>query len=131
MIDAALQTSGLCEASAPPRPALRYGMATTDMLLCLGGVNKEGVPARRGGIADLSFCFAPHDRKTYYIPSQRRGCGGMEQITTGAMIRDNILVAIESEDQHRMKRVDVCRCLCVLLRPKTPIFEWHCIPLQI
>lgn len=120
MIDAALQTSGLCETSAPPRPTLRYGMETTDLLLCLGGVNKEGVPARRGGLADLSFCFAPNGRRTYYIPSPLRGSGGMGQVTGGAVTRDNnIFVAIEAEDQHRIKRVDIYRCLCVLIRKKS------------
>ncbi|XP_049436794.1 kelch repeat and BTB domain-containing protein 12-like isoform X2 [Epinephelus fuscoguttatus] len=110
MIDAALQTSGLCETSAPPRPALRYGMETTDLLLCLGGVDEEGVPARRGGHADLSFCFAPSVRRTYYIPSPLRGCGGRGQITAGAVTRDNnIVVAIETEDQHRKKKLDVYR----------------------
>uniref|UniRef100_A0A4W6F664 Kelch repeat and BTB domain containing 12 n=1 Tax=Lates calcarifer TaxID=8187 RepID=A0A4W6F664_LATCA len=110
MIDAALQTSGLCETSAPPRPALRYGMETTDLLLCLGGVDMEGVPARRGGLADLSFCFAPHGRKTHYIPSPLRGWGGMGQITAGAVTRDNtVVVAIEAIDQHRKKRVDIYR----------------------
>uniref|UniRef100_A0A3Q3FV98 Kelch repeat and BTB domain containing 12 n=1 Tax=Labrus bergylta TaxID=56723 RepID=A0A3Q3FV98_9LABR len=100
----------LCETAAPPRLALRYGMETTDLLLCLGGVNKEGKPARRGGLADLSLCFAPHSRKTYYIPSPLRGCGGMGQITAGAVTRDNnIVVAIEIEDQHRVKRVDIYR----------------------
>lgn len=113
MIDAALQTPGLCEASAAPRPALRYGMETTDLLLCLGGVDKEGVPARRGGLADLSFCFDPHGRKTYFIPSPLKVCGGMGQITAGAVTRDNnIVVAIEGEDQHRSKRVDIYRCVC-------------------
>ncbi|XP_026189237.1 kelch repeat and BTB domain-containing protein 12-like isoform X2 [Mastacembelus armatus] len=110
MIDAALQTSGLCETSAPLRPALRYGMETTDLILCLGGVNKEGVPARRGGLADLSFCFAPCGRKTYYMPSPLRGCAGVGQITAGAVTRDNnIIVAIENEGEHRMKRVNIYR----------------------
>ncbi|KAM3617955.1 uncharacterized protein V6R79_013192 [Siganus canaliculatus] len=110
MIDAALQTSALCETSAPPRPALRYGMETTDVLLCLGGVNGDGVPARRGGLADLSFCFAPNGRRTYYIPSPLTVCGGVGQITAGAVSQDNnILVAIEAEDQHRMKRLDIYR----------------------
>ncbi|CAN9515548.1 unnamed protein product [Ophioblennius macclurei] len=110
MIDAVLQTSGLCETSAPPRPALRYGMETTDLLLCLGGVNAEGVPARRGGRADLSFCFAPHGAKNYYIPSPLRACGGVGQITAGAVTRDNsVVVAIEAEDEHRMKKLDVYR----------------------
>lgn len=111
MVDAALQTSGLCETLAPSRPALRYGMETTDLLLCLGGVNDEGVAAHRGGLADLSYCYAPHGRKTYYMPSPLRGCGGVGQITAGAASRDNILVAIEAEDQHRMKRVDIYRCV--------------------
>ncbi|CAI5647696.1 unnamed protein product [Oreochromis niloticus] len=110
MIDAVLQTSGLCEAAAPPRRALRYGMETTDLLLCLGGVNKEGVPARRGGLADLSFCFDPHVRKTYYIPSPLRGCSIVGQITAGAVSRENIIVvAVEAEDQHRTKGVDIYR----------------------
>ncbi|XP_074537029.1 kelch repeat and BTB domain-containing protein 12-like [Halichoeres trimaculatus] len=110
MIDAALQTSGLCETSAPPRPALRYGMETADLLLCLGGINKEGAPARRGGHADLSFCFAPGSRKTYYIPSPLRGCGGVGQITAGVVTRDNtVVVAIEAEDQQRIKRIDFYR----------------------
>ncbi|XP_034027390.1 kelch repeat and BTB domain-containing protein 12-like [Thalassophryne amazonica] len=110
MIDAALQTSALCETSAPPRPALRYGMQTTDLLLCLGGVNEAGVPARRGGLADLSFCFAPQGRRTFYIRSPLRGSRGLGQITAGAVTRDNcIVVAIEVEDQHRTKRVDIYR----------------------
>uniref|UniRef100_A0A3Q1FA96 Kelch repeat and BTB domain containing 12 n=1 Tax=Acanthochromis polyacanthus TaxID=80966 RepID=A0A3Q1FA96_9TELE len=110
MIDAALHTSGLCETSAPPRPALRYGMETTDLLLCLGGINKEGVPVRRGGVADLSFCFDAHGRKIYYIPSPLKACGGMGQITAGAVTRDNnIVVTIEAEDQQRIKRVDLYR----------------------
>lgn len=115
MIDAALQTSGLCMTSAPPRPTLRYGMETTDLLLCLGGVVEEGVPARRGGRADLSYCFGPGGRKTYYIPSPLRACGGMGQITAGAVTRDNnILVAIEAEDQQRRKRVDIYRWFVML-----------------
>lgn len=132
MIDTALQTSGLCETSAPPRPSLRYGMANTDLLLCLGGVNNDGVPARRGGLADLSFCFAPRGRKAYYIPSPLKGCGGLGEITAGAVTRENnILVAIEVEDQHRKKRLDIYRCLHVLLSQKRQIFDLHYIPCQI
>ncbi|XP_019746722.1 kelch repeat and BTB domain-containing protein 12-like isoform X2 [Hippocampus comes] len=110
MSDAALQTSGLCKASAPPRPILRYGMETTNFLICLGGVNHDGIPSRRGGHADLSFCFSPKDRKTYYIPSPLKGSGGFGQIVGGAVTCDNnIVVAVEAEDEHRMKRVDIYR----------------------
>ncbi|XP_041655252.1 kelch repeat and BTB domain-containing protein 12-like isoform X1 [Cheilinus undulatus] len=110
MIDAALQTSGLCETAAPRRSALRYGMETADLLLCLGGVNQEGVPARRGGLADLSFCFSPQSRKTHFIPSPLKGCGGRGQITAGGVTQDNnIVVAIETENEHRVKKVDLYR----------------------
>lgn len=128
MIDAVLQTSGLSETSAPPRRALRYGMETTDLLLCLGGVNQEGVPARRGGLADLSFCFDPHVRKICYIPSPLRACGSVGQITAGAVSRDNIIVvAVEAEDQHRMKSVDIYRWLCSQLSETQLFIKRHLI----
>lgn len=110
MIDPALQPTGLCKTAAPTRPALRYGMETTDLLLCLGGVNKEGVPSKRGGLADLSFCFDPHGRKTYYIPSPLKACGGSGQVTAGAVSQDNILVGVEAEGQYRVKSLDIYRC---------------------
>ncbi|XP_013990165.1 kelch repeat and BTB domain-containing protein 12 isoform X1 [Salmo salar] len=107
MIDAALQTSYLSVAAAPTRPTLRYGMETTDLLLCLGGTDEGGVPARRGGQADLSLCFAPQARRTYYIPSPVKGKG---TITAGAVTRDNsIVVAVEEEDEHRTKRLGMYR----------------------
>ncbi|XP_078805975.1 kelch repeat and BTB domain-containing protein 12 isoform X6 [Oryzias latipes] len=110
MIDAALQTSGLCDTAAPPRPPLRYGMETTDLLLCLGGVTREGIPARRGGFADLCFCFAPRDRKTYYMASPLRGCEGTGQITAGAVsLNNSIVVVVEAEDKDRRKRLDFYR----------------------
>lgn len=108
MTDAALQTSSLTETSTPPRPALRYGMETADLLLCLGGIDEDGITARRGGKADLSFCFAPLTRRTLYIPSPLRACTDTGQITAGAVTRDNnIVVAIEAEDDLRKKRLDL------------------------
>ncbi|XP_067096326.1 LOW QUALITY PROTEIN: kelch repeat and BTB domain-containing protein 12-like [Osmerus mordax] len=110
MIDAALQTSGLSVMTAPPRPALRYGMETTDLLLCLGGIDEEGVPARRGGQADLSFCYAPQARRVYFLPSPLRATGGAGAITAGGVTQgNNIVVAIEKEDEHRTKRVEMYR----------------------
>ncbi|XP_043960554.1 kelch repeat and BTB domain-containing protein 12-like isoform X3 [Gambusia affinis] len=45
---------------------------------------------------------------TYYIPSPLRDCGGQGQVTAGAVTRDSsILVAVEAEDQHRRKRLDI------------------------
>lgn len=100
-------------------------METTDLLLCLGGVNKEGLPSKRGGHADLSFCFAPHGRKTYYIPSPLKACGGLGQVTAGAVSQDNILVTVEAQDQHRVKRMDIYRCSCMLLCKKSlPMNKW-------
>ncbi|XP_010874019.2 kelch repeat and BTB domain-containing protein 12 isoform X1 [Esox lucius] len=107
MIDTALQTSCPSVAAATHRPTLRYGMATTNLLLCLGGSDEGGLPARRGGLADLSFCFAPQDRKSYYIPSPVKGVG---LITAGAVTQDNnIVAAVEEEDDNRTKKLAIYR----------------------
>ncbi|KAM6977253.1 kelch repeat and BTB domain-containing protein 12-like isoform 2-T2 [Aplochiton taeniatus] len=96
--------------AAPPRPALRYGMETTDLLLCLGGTDEGGVPVRRGGHADLSFCFAPLGGRTYYIPTPVKGIEGKGSLAAGGVTRDNsIVVAMEVEDEHRAKRVELYR----------------------
>ncbi|KAK7884217.1 hypothetical protein WMY93_027340 [Mugilogobius chulae] len=109
-IDSILHTSSLTETSVPPRPQLRYGMETTDLLLCLGGIDEDGISARRGGLADLSFCFAPQPKKTFYLPSPLRASRGTGQITAGVVTRDNVIVvAIESEDDNRMKHLDIYR----------------------
>ncbi|XP_057685997.1 kelch repeat and BTB domain-containing protein 12-like [Corythoichthys intestinalis] len=108
MIDAALHTTGLCEASTPPRPNLRYGMETTNFLICLGGIS--GSPFRRGVFADPSFCFSPQHKKTYYIPSPLRRSKSFGQISGGAVTSDNkIVVAVEAEDEYKMKRVHIYR----------------------
>ncbi|XP_075902086.1 kelch repeat and BTB domain-containing protein 12-like isoform X2 [Nelusetta ayraudi] len=108
--DAAHLTSGPLATSAPGRPALRFGMEATELLLCLGGVVQGGVPARRGGLADLSFCFSPRSRKTFYIPSPLRACGGQGQLVGGVVTPDNhVLVAVQAQDQHRQQRLDFYR----------------------
>ncbi|XP_065817829.1 kelch repeat and BTB domain-containing protein 12-like isoform X2 [Labrus bergylta] len=57
-----LQTSGLCETAAPPRLALRYGMETTDLLLCLGGHQPDDEPDK---LSNHLFQFDPgRDRWT-------------------------------------------------------------------
>lgn len=77
------ETSGLCAASAPPWPALHYSMVTTDLLL---------VSTEYGHTVEellISFAVPPDDRKTYYLPSPWRGCGGRGLIMTGVVIQDN------------------------------------------
>ncbi|KAJ8016333.1 hypothetical protein DPEC_G00006100 [Dallia pectoralis] len=99
-------TSCLSVAAASPRPTLRYGMETTDLLLCLGGNDETRLPAPGGGVADLSFCFAPHVRKTYHIPSPVKGKG---VITAGGVTRDNSIVAAVEEDDNCTKRLAIYR----------------------
>uniref|UniRef100_A0A8C6LJA1 BTB domain-containing protein n=1 Tax=Nothobranchius furzeri TaxID=105023 RepID=A0A8C6LJA1_NOTFU len=103
-------TSALSDTSAPPRPPLRYGMETTDLLLCLGGVTAEGVPACRGGLANLSFALLLEAGRSITSP------------LPGAVTRDNVILeAVEAKDQHRVKRLDIYRCV---LHPHSffPIF---------
>lgn len=108
--DADLLTSGPLVPSAAARPALRYGMKTTELLLCLGGVVQGGVPAHRGGQADLSFCFCPRRRKTFYMASPLRACGGQGQLVGGVVTPQNqVLVAVQGQDRHRQQRLDLYR----------------------
>lgn len=109
--------------SGAARPALRYGMKTTELLLCLGGVVQGGVPAHRGGLADLSFCFCPRRRKTFYIPSPLRACGGHGQLVGGVVTHDNqVLVAVQAQEQHGQQRLDFYRWVCVAWIPSVS----HC-----
>ncbi|XP_016156821.1 PREDICTED: kelch repeat and BTB domain-containing protein 12 isoform X2 [Ficedula albicollis] len=67
LFEEALKTIQL---SRPPSLSLRYGMETTDLLLCIGN-NSLGIRSRHGSYADASFCFAPATRKTYFISSPK------------------------------------------------------------
>uniref|UniRef100_A0A8C0VQ46 Kelch repeat and BTB domain containing 12 n=1 Tax=Cyanistes caeruleus TaxID=156563 RepID=A0A8C0VQ46_CYACU len=67
MFEEALKTIQL---SSHPSLSLRYGMETTDLLLCIGN-NSQGIRSRHGSYADASFCYAPATRKTYFISSPK------------------------------------------------------------
>nr|XP_046168948.1 kelch repeat and BTB domain-containing protein 12 [Oncorhynchus gorbuscha] len=95
MMEEALEATGMHPASSPRKLKLRYGMETTDLLLCIGNEG-GGIRSRYGNYSERSFCYAPSTGRTHYITSPRYGdvlgfvCAGV--VTEG----NEILVAGEA-----------------------------------
>ncbi|KAM6980249.1 kelch repeat and BTB domain-containing protein 12 [Aplochiton taeniatus] len=95
MLEEALEVTAMHPSSAPRRLKLRYGMETTDLLLCIGN-DDGGIRSRYGNYADRSFCFAPSTGRTHYITSPRYG-QAMGYVCAGAVTDGNeIIVAGEA-----------------------------------
>ncbi|NXS60805.1 KBTBC protein, partial [Brachypteracias leptosomus] len=109
MFEEALKTIKL---SSHPSPSLRYGMETTDLLLCIGN-NSLGIRSKHGSYADASFCFAPATQKTYFIPSPKYG-EGLGCVCTGVVTEKNdIIVAGEASavkmSRQRTRNIEIYR----------------------
>ncbi|KAE8298513.1 Kelch repeat and BTB domain-containing protein 12 Kelch domain-containing protein 6 [Larimichthys crocea] len=72
MINEALEATSMHPSAAPRKLKLRYGMETTDLLLCVGN-DSDGIRSRYGSYAERSFCYAPSTSRTFYITSPRYG----------------------------------------------------------
>lgn len=70
ILEEALETAHMHPAAAPRRLKLRYGMETTEMLLCVGN-DGDGIRTRQGCYSERNFCYAPNTARTYYITSPR------------------------------------------------------------
>ncbi|KAG7277835.1 hypothetical protein CRUP_006735 [Coryphaenoides rupestris] len=68
MLNEALAVAAMHPSAAPRKLRLRYGMETTDLLLCIGN-DSEGIRSRYGSYGDRSFCYAPATGRSYYITS--------------------------------------------------------------
>ncbi|XP_005992598.1 kelch repeat and BTB domain-containing protein 12 [Latimeria chalumnae] len=96
-----------------PQPLhLRYGMETTDLLLCIGN-NAMGIKSRHGSYANASFCYDPSRRKTYFITSPNYG-EALGYISTGVVMENNdIIVAGEAgvtkKARQKTKHVEIYR----------------------
>ncbi|NXO00772.1 KBTBC protein, partial [Rhinopomastus cyanomelas] len=99
MIEEALKTIKL---SSCPSPSLRYGMETTDLLLCIGN-NSLGIRSRHGNYADASFCYAPATRKTYFISSPKYG-EGLGCVCTGVVTEKNDIIVAGEASAAKMSR---------------------------
>ncbi|XP_041748308.1 kelch repeat and BTB domain-containing protein 12-like [Coregonus clupeaformis] len=105
MMEEALEATGMHPAAAPRKLKLRYGMETTDLLLCIGNEG-GGIRSRYGNYSERSFCYAPSTGRTYYITSPRYGdvlgfvCAGV--VTEG----NEIVVAGEAGVRKMARQTD-------------------------
>ncbi|XP_010288509.1 PREDICTED: kelch repeat and BTB domain-containing protein 12 [Phaethon lepturus] len=99
MFEEALKTIKL---SSHPSLSLRYGMETTDLLLCIGN-NSLGIRSRHGSYADASFCFAPATQKTYFISSPKYG-EGLGCVCTGVVTANNDIIVAGEASAVKMSR---------------------------
>ncbi|KGL84578.1 Kelch repeat and BTB domain-containing protein 12, partial [Tinamus guttatus] len=99
MFEKALETIRI---SRQPSLSLRYGMETTDLLLCIGN-NSLGIRSRHGSYADASFCYAPATRKTYFISSPKYG-EGLGCVCTGVVTENNDIIVAGEASAAKMSR---------------------------
>ncbi|XP_013807432.2 kelch repeat and BTB domain-containing protein 12 [Apteryx mantelli] len=99
MFEEALETIKI---SRHPSLSLRYGMETTDVLLCIGN-NSLGIRSRHGSYADASFCYAPATQKTYFISSPKYG-EGLGCVCTGVVTENNDIIVAGEASAVKMSR---------------------------
>ncbi|KPP74734.1 kelch repeat and BTB domain-containing protein 12-like [Scleropages formosus] len=112
LVEAALDAARQHPAAAPRRLKLRYGMETTDLLLCIGN-DGQGIKSRQGSYSDYSFCYTPATGRTCYITSPRYG-EVLGYVCAGVVTEDNEIVVAGEAGARRMARqksrtVDICR----------------------
>lgn len=106
MLNDALDATAMHPSAAPRKLKLRYGMETTDLLLCIGN-DSDGIRSRYGSYAERSFCYAPSTGRTYYITSPRYG-EAVGYVCAGVVTeRNNIIVAGEASARRAARQKDV------------------------
>lgn len=102
MLNEALQVVAMHPSAAPRKLKLRYGMETTDLLLCLGN-DSSGIRSRYANFAERSFCFAPSTGRTYYITSPRYG-EALGYVCAGVVTESNVIVVAGEAGARRAAR---------------------------
>lgn len=102
MFHQALEDSAMHPSAAPRKLKLRYGMETTDLLLCIGN-DSDGIRSRYGNYGERSFCYAPSTGRTYYITSPRYG-EALGYVCTGVVTEDNNIIVAGEASARRMSR---------------------------
>ncbi|GAA6221883.1 kelch repeat and BTB domain-containing protein 12 [Lates japonicus] len=106
MLNEALEATTMHPSAAPRKLKLRYGMETTDLLLCVGN-DGGGIRSRYGNFAERSFCYAPSTGRTYYITSPRYG-EALGYVCAGVVTeRNDIIVAGEASARRMARQKDV------------------------
>lgn len=106
MVNEALDISAMHPAAVPRKLKLRYGMETTDLLLCIGN-DGGGIRSRYANFAEQSFCYAPSTTHMYYITSPRYG-EALGYVSTGVVTENNcIIVAGEVGVRRAARQKDI------------------------
>lgn len=102
MLNEALQTTAMHPSAAPRKLKLRYGMETTDLLLCVGN-DSGGIRSRYGNFGERSFCYAPSTGRNYYITSPRYG-EALGYVCAGVVTEENHIIVAGEASARRMAR---------------------------
>lgn len=106
LFNEALEATGMHASAAPRKLKMRYGMETTDLLLCVGN-DGGGIRSRGGNYAERSFCFAPSTGRSYYITSPRYG-EALGYVAAGLVTeKNNIIVAGEASARKMSRQKDL------------------------
>lgn len=112
ILNEALEATTMHPSAAPRKLKLRYGMETTNLLLCIGN-DSGGIRSRYGSYAERSFCYAPSTRRTYYITSPRYG-EALWYVYAGVVTEGNCIIVAGEASARRVARqkdikVEICR----------------------
>lgn len=102
MLNEALQATAMHPSATPRKLKLRYGMETTEMLLCVGN-DSGGIRSRYGNFGERSFCFAPSTGRIYYITSPRYG-EALGYVCAGVVTEENNIIVAGEASARRMAR---------------------------
>ncbi|KAK2915105.1 kelch repeat and BTB domain-containing protein 12 [Channa argus] len=102
MLNEALEATAMHPSAAPRKLKLRYGMETTDLLLCIGN-DSSGIRSRYGNYAERSFCYAPLTGRTYYITSPRYG-EALGYVCAGVVTNSNVIIVAGEASVRRTSR---------------------------
>ncbi|XP_071351031.1 kelch repeat and BTB domain-containing protein 12 [Trachinotus anak] len=105
MVKEALEATAMHPSAAPRKLKLRYGMETTDLLLCVGN-DGGGIRSRYGNYAERSFCYAPSTGRTYYITSPRYA-EALGYVCAGVVTEGNDIIVAGEAGVRRMARQKV------------------------
>lgn len=102
MLNEALSVTAMHPSAAPRKIRLRYGMETTDLLLCIGN-DSGGIRSRYGSYGDRSFCYAPATGRSYYITSPRYG-EALGYVCAGIVTEGNDIIVAGEVGVRKMAR---------------------------
>ncbi|KAM6947483.1 kelch repeat and BTB domain-containing protein 12 isoform 1-T2 [Lycodopsis pacificus] len=102
ILNQALEVTAMHPSAAPRKLKLRYGMETTDLLLCVGN-DSGGIRTRYGNYTERSFCYAPSTGRIYYITSPRYA-EALGYVCAGVVTERNDIIVAGEVGARRMAR---------------------------